>query len=103
MEDRTLLYAATFMLAGIEMAGAQNLPSPSAQICLSCHSGDAKAGGFPDITPYDARMIEEAMAQYRNDTRPGTIMNRIAKGFSDEETRIIAQELMAASHKGSKR
>lgn len=32
----------------------------------------------------------EAMAGFHNDTRPATVMNRIAKGFSDDELRLIA-------------
>jgi cytochrome c553 len=34
--------------------------------------------------------IAEAMLAFKSGTRPATIMDRIAKGFSDEETRALA-------------
>ena len=34
--------------------------------------------------------IADAMTEYKSGKRAGTIMDRIAKGFSDEEIRAIA-------------
>jgi cytochrome c553 len=34
--------------------------------------------------------IADAMIEYKSGKRAGTIMDRIAKGFSDEEIRAIA-------------
>jgi cytochrome c553 len=41
----------------------------------------------------DPEAMVSAMAAYRSGERTGTIMNRIAKGYSDEESRAIAAEL----------
>lgn len=37
--------------------------------------------------------IVEALAAYRSGERPASVMSRIAKGFSDEESRAIAAYL----------
>ncbi len=102
MFQRTLLCAAAFLFPGLAMAQAQAVPSPNAQACLSCHRAGTAQPEFPDLSHLDAMMIAESMAQFRDGARTGTIMNRIAKGYSDEENRAIAQELVAASRAGAK-
>lgn len=100
---RALRNAATFLVLATGMAQAQTVPSPAASTCLACHgTGDAKKA-FPDLSQFDAAMIVESMAQFRSGARGGTIMNRIAKGYSDDESRAIAQELVAALHAGAPR
>jgi cytochrome c553 len=41
----------------------------------------------------DAAAIVAAMDAFRNGARPATVMDRIAKGFSEEETVAIANWL----------
>lgn len=102
MMQRTLLCAAAFLTLTTVMVQAQAVPSPAASNCLACHgAGDTKSS-FPDLSSLDAAAIAAAMAQFRSDARRGTIMNRIAKGYSDEESRLLAQELADAVHTGAK-
>ena len=35
------------------------------------------------------------MTEFRTDAKPSTVMNRLAKGFTEEETRAIAEWLAA--------
>lgn len=66
-------------------------PPPGAASCLGCH---ADAGADSPVVPLaslKAEQIETAMQAFRSGTRPSTVMDRIAKGFSDEEVRAIAQ------------
>ncbi|WP_020180393.1 hypothetical protein [Methylopila sp. M107] len=65
----------------------RSVPPPGAESCSGCH-GDAT--GFPDIAGKPAAEIEAAMAGFRDGARPATIMGRIAKGFTPDETREIA-------------
>jgi cytochrome c553 len=44
----------------------------------------------PPIKGRSQTDIADAMIEYKSGKRPGTIMDRIAKGFSDEEIRAIA-------------
>lgn len=67
---------------------AQETP-PGAMSCTGCH------GLFSDapnsITELSADKIETAMVGFRDRTRKGTVMPRLAPGFSDVEIRAIAE------------
>lgn len=70
--------------------------TPSGQMlgntCVGCHgpNGESK-GAAPSIkgTPAD-RMIQ-AMQDFKTAKRPATIMDRIAKGYSDDEIKAMAE------------
>jgi cytochrome c553 len=84
--------AAIVMAAvGFLPARAAEAPPPGASSCSGCHPA---AAGVPTPVPrlagVAAAQIETAMAQFRSGTRPATVMNRIAKGFSDAEIAAIA-------------
>jgi len=64
-------------------------PPPGATSCSGCHS-TAAASSIPPLYGRDAGDIARAMTGFRDGSRPATVMNRIAKGFSDEESRAIA-------------
>jgi cytochrome c553 len=51
---------------------------------------ETSASPVPVLTGGNADAIVAAMQDFRSGKREATIMNRIAKGFSDEETRAIA-------------
>ncbi|TGD98648.1 c-type cytochrome [Methylobacterium nonmethylotrophicum] len=63
-------------------------PPPGATTCSGCHG--APGGAVPSLAGHSAEDIAAAMAAFRTGARPATVMNRIAKGFSDEESRAIA-------------
>jgi cytochrome c553 len=44
----------------------------------------------PPLAGQDADAILAAMQAYRSGQRPATVMDRIAKGFSDDEIKAIA-------------
>lgn len=95
---RALPWAAAFSLFVAAMANAQTLPSPAAESCLSCHGPRGNPGPFPDLARLDANALVQQMAEFRAGARAGTIMNRIAKGYSDAESRAVADELVAYLH-----
>jgi cytochrome c553 len=43
------------------------------------------------LSTLTAEQIETTMQAFRSGSRPSTVMDRIAKGFSDEEVRAIAK------------
>ena len=66
-------------------------PPPGAASCSGCHSThQAASPAIPGIYGRDSGEILAAMAAFRDGSRPATVMNRIAKGFSDDELRPIA-------------
>jgi cytochrome c553 len=66
-------------------------PPPGAAACSGCHP--AAAPGNAAVPPLDGQPAEEivaAMLAYRAGERGPTVMDRIAKGFTDDEIRAIA-------------
>lgn len=92
---RTPPWVAAFSAFGVVIAQAQTVPSPSVAACLACHGTPHQPSGFPDLAAFDVPTMVAVMAAYRQGTQPATIMNRIAKGYSDAETQQIAEELVA--------
>ena len=70
-------------------------PPPGAVSCSGCHSVSATATSIPRLYGRNAGDIAKAMAGFRDGSLPATVMNRIAKGFTDEESRAIAAWLAA--------
>jgi sulfide dehydrogenase cytochrome subunit len=59
--------------------------------CTGCHAASAKVETpVPRLTGRPAAETVKAMQEFRGGQRPGTVMDRIAKGFSDEEVQAIA-------------
>lgn len=90
----TALATSGLILLAANRASAEPL-APGAASCLACHEnrGGATTSGFPDLGALSAQEIEAALAAYRSGRRDGTVMPRIAKGFSDVEARAIAETL----------
>lgn len=66
-------------------------PPPGATACTGCHAASAKIDTpVPRIAGTNAGAIVKAMQEFRSGQRPATVMDRIAKGFDDEEVRAIA-------------
>jgi cytochrome c553 len=83
--------AAVLMVLAATPAAAQQAAPAGAAACSGCHP--RAAIGAPAMQPLAGRPAEEiiaAMQAFRTGERSATVMDRIAKGFSDEETRAIA-------------
>jgi cytochrome c553 len=90
MDPRLLLVAAALALAGC--ATLPEPPPPGAAACSGCHAASAKADTpVPRIAGASAPAIVKAMQEFRSGQRPATVMDRIAKGFTDEEVQAIAK------------
>ena len=63
--------------------------------CSGCHAPAAVASPVPPLNGRAADEIVAAMQEFRSGKRAATVMDRIAKGFSDEEVRAIAAWLGA--------
>lgn len=66
---------------------AAGLQPPGAQSCASCHAATSPMGNLQG-RPAEATIA--AMEAFRSGARPATLMNRIAKGFTQDEVRAIA-------------
>jgi sulfide dehydrogenase cytochrome subunit len=93
---RRAALAAAVLLGTVAAAAPPGLvaaaPPPGASSCSGCHGAAAP----PTVLKgRDAAEIAAALDAYRTDARPATVMNRIAKGFSHDETVAIATWLAA--------
>lgn len=72
-------------------AGITEMP-PGASACSGCHAIDpAVATPAPRLIGRKPDEIIAAITAFRNGQRPATVMDRIAKGFTDAEIRAIAE------------
>ena len=59
--------------------------------CAACHGTEGKSpGSIARINGKSADYIRSAMLDFKNDRRPASVMNRIAKGYDDEQISLIA-------------
>ena len=85
------LWTAVAVLGLAAPASAQQAPSALALSCMTCHGVDGKSpGAMPTIGGRPAKEIRETLAGFKAGTRPATVMNRLAKGYSDEEIDALA-------------
>jgi len=77
-------------IAAAVVASAE--PPAGAAACSGCHPASARVTSpVPRLAGRDAAAaIVKAMQDFRSGTRTGTVMDRIAKGFTDEEIQAIA-------------
>jgi cytochrome subunit of sulfide dehydrogenase len=87
-----ILGIATIATSGLPVLAA-SVPPPGAASCSGCHSG--AAASVSRLYGRDAGEIMTAMTGFRDGSLPATVMNRIAKGFTDDELRAIAAWLAA--------
>ena len=92
---RVAVAVATVMASSRPVLAASE-PPPGAASCSGCHaSGAAAASAVSRLYGRNADEIMTAMTGFRDGSLPATVMNRIAKGFSDDELRAIAAWLAA--------
>ena len=96
------LAAAGLMLASVTQAqtapAAGPAPSAHAQLarnlaatCANCHGTNGQArGDMKNLAGVAADKIIAMMNDYKSGALPGTIMHQIAKGYTDEQIRLIA-------------
>jgi cytochrome subunit of sulfide dehydrogenase len=83
--------AVVVVLASIATAFAASEPPVGATSCSGCHP--ANAGVQSPVPPLAGKTAAEIVAQmqaFRAGQRSATVMDRIAKGFSDAEVEAIA-------------
>jgi sulfide dehydrogenase cytochrome subunit len=86
------LLAAAIGLASIAAAVVASAEPPAgAASCTGCHPASSRVTSpVPRLAGLDRAAIIRAMQDFRSGQRTGTVMDRIAKGFTDEEIQAIA-------------
>ena len=85
------------------MAMATPTASMLADTCAGCHGVDGVSGGpaIPTIAGKSAEYLNTVMEQYKTGERHATIMNRIAKGYSEAEIALMADHFAALPYKAA--
>ena len=84
------------LVLGIATSAAAAEPPPGGTSCSGCHPPSASVETkVPPLRGRDPAEIVAAMRAFRSGERLSTVMGRLAKGFSDDETRAIAAWLAA--------
>lgn len=85
------------VLGGLALSGSALAATPSGAMlgntCAGCHGthGNSNGPATPSIAGMSTEYFIDSMKAYKSDKRPGTIMNRIAKGYSDDEIEVMAK------------
>jgi len=60
--------------------------------CNGCHGTDGESqGSAPSLKGEDAATLKEMLMDFKNDKEEATIMNRIAKGYSEQEIAAVSE------------
>jgi cytochrome subunit of sulfide dehydrogenase len=86
--------------AGIGLAAPAHAQNVSPELltisCAGCHgTGGHSVGAIPSIFGRSADSIAESLRAFRDGKQPATVMDRIAKGYSDAEIDTVAREISA--------
>jgi cytochrome c553 len=66
-------------------------PPPGAASCSGCHPTSARvASPVPRLVGLERAAIVRAMQEFRSGQRAGTVMDRLVRGFTDDEIQAIA-------------
>jgi len=116
---RTAINAARAgVMLSILLAGTATLPAAAAQstfdvtvlagACANCHGTDGRSpGAIPSLAGRPESILLGHLQAFRSETPPvgTTIMDRLTKGFSDEQIEALARhfsQIKAQSGQGAK-
>lgn len=89
-------HAAALAALALAAAAARAAPPPGASSCAGCHGEAAQPdAAFRSIRGRPAEEIAGAMRDYAAGRRQATVMDRVAKGFSEGEIQAIAAWISA--------
>lgn len=86
-----LTFSAAVLSAGTAQAQDAHLARNLAATCANCHGTHGQArGDMPPLAGMAAEKIIGAMADFKNGARSATVMHQIAKGYTEEQIRLVA-------------
>jgi sulfide dehydrogenase cytochrome subunit len=85
----TWIVVVGFLAFGSSAVAAEG--SVLALSCAACHGPNGHSpGSIPAIAGKGASFLESSLADFKSGKRTGTVMNRLAKGYADEEIKALA-------------
>lgn len=82
-------------------ADEPEVPRPSgatlSYTCAGCHGTNGRSvGAAPPIAGIPRPLFVRAMIEFKSGERPASVMDRIAKGYQDEDFEVMAEFFEAA-------
>ena len=86
-----VLLPALAALAAPVVAQDVHLARNLAATCANCHGTNGQArGDMPALAGLPAERIMATMAAFKTGALPATVMHQIAKGYTDDQIRLVA-------------
>lgn len=90
--QRAAIAMAVLLLCTMPAAAAGPEAPAGAASCSGCHATGAKVdSAIPRLIGRSAADIAAQMQAFKTGQKPATVMDRLAKGFSDDEIQAIAE------------
>jgi len=90
---KRLLFSFSMALAAASLASAQTVAPivgrSLAATCANCHGTDGRGDAFT-LAGVAKDDIVRKMREFKAGTRPATVMNQLAKGYTDEQIETVA-------------
>ena len=89
----TRVLVAVTLLTGATTAPAAdpNLGRDIASNCANCHGTDGRSRGIiPTLAGKDKATLVQQLIEFRDGKRPSTVMQQLAKGYSDAQIEAAA-------------
>jgi len=99
MTFQLLCYAVAIAALGsltASASAADGVPYPNlgrdvAANCANCHGTDGRSGGaIPSLAGQDAAVTVQRMKEFRDGRRAATVMQQLAKGYTDVQIEAAA-------------
>ena len=92
MKNALAMVALAGLLLPAGFSHAQDRGRMLALSCAACHgTGGVSPGAIPSLKGKSARYLIERLQAFRDDRRPSTVMNRLARGYTDAEIEAMAR------------
>ena len=88
---RLVIAVASALAAGVAGGAAPDIGRDIAANCANCHGTDGRSrGGMPNLAGKDKVFIVERVREFRDGRRPSTVMQELAKGYTDAQIEAAA-------------
>lgn len=88
----TIACIVMFLFSNTAVAQGINRAELLASVCVTCHGPDGKGSKkIPKLKGLKVSDIIESMKGFKNGEESSTIMDRHAKGYTDEEVKLMAE------------
>ena len=94
--SKKILSSSLFLILSTSGMANQQLAEPTlgqsiGVVCSACHGTDGIShGSVPTLKGLSFNSLEKSLLRYRSGEKKGTIMNRIAKGYTPDEITAVS-------------